>query len=115
MIPQEILAFLGWLAFDVFSPVVLALLASGLVTIHVYKWHRYTKVMFRSRLGYLAKAFNWLVFCLAFIVFPYLPLYEGRALLRLAVAFLMLSELAYQYPLFLYAARGIKAWIQRSQ
>lgn len=112
MIPH-FLDLLEWLAFTVFRPHILALFALLLVVIHVYKWHNYPRIVYRSRAGYLAKAFNWLVFCLAFFVFPCLPLTEGRALLRLAVAFLMLSELAYQYPILLQLAREVRTWIRR--
>jgi hypothetical protein len=107
------LDFIEWLAFEAFRPHILAVIALILAFVYLYKWTNYGRIMPRSRQGYLAKGFNWLVFCLAFFVFPCLPLVEGRALLRLAVAFLMLSELAYQYPLIMQFAREVKQWIRR--
>lgn len=92
---HEIVDFLAW---KVFSPIVLAVLTLTLAHVHLWKHRNRDRIIQSSRYSYLVRSFNWLVFSIAFFVFPLVPVVDGRAMLRLALAFLVLSELAGRWP-----------------
>lgn len=88
---------LAFLAFEVFNTIVLGLFCLSLALLYIWKRLHPEKVISRGKQGYTVKAFNWLIFALAFFHFHYLPLEVGRSLLRMSAAFLIISELAFQW------------------
>lgn len=75
----------------------LGVLSFTIAAIHVYKYFckRDDLCPPLKRPSYLVRALNWLVFGTALILFPHMSLTGGRALLRVALAFMIFSELGY--------------------
>jgi hypothetical protein len=55
------------------------------------------KIVGMSRPIYLVRVLNWTVFGASWMLFTILPLTEARALLRIGVAFIILSEVLYNW------------------
>jgi hypothetical protein len=59
---------------------------------------------------YLVRFFNWTVFGMSWFAFTFLPLTEGRALLRISVSFIILSEVLYNWDSLVGMVKGIARW-----
>lgn len=111
---DTVLATIEYIAFTLFTPLLLGALSVALALIYLHKFFRNGAAVPRGHWGYTIKGFNWAVFAAAFFVFPLLPLETARALLRLSVSFLLLSELAYFWDDAKFIVREAGSWI-RSQ
>jgi hypothetical protein len=103
------------LAFTILVPHLLGLVAITLAVINLYKYrlimHASCAPFIEKRPIYLVRFMNWLVFGAAFFIFPFIPLMEGRALLRISLSFMMISELAYHYYHIVDMVKGVWGWI----
>ena len=76
--------------------------------IHIYKYYCKKEMWCApegKRAAYLVRSLNWFVFGIALFLFPHLELIQARATLRIALAFMILSELGYNLT---YVADMIK-------
>lgn len=61
---------------------------------------------------FYARSINWAMVSFAFFLFPFLNILDGRALLRLAITFLILFESAYNLAYFSeFIREKIKSWM----
>jgi hypothetical protein len=86
--------------FFLFPTYLLGILSFLVAIIHVHKYFC-AEGLWPSpeskRPAYLVRSLNWTVFGIALILFPHFNLMLGRATLRIALAFMVLSELSYNY------------------
>lgn len=76
-----------------------------LALVNLYKYWRFRKFpipaeMYRITGGkpiYLVRMLNWTIFGTVWFLFPAIPLTEARALLRLSITFIILSEILYNW------------------
>ena len=105
---------LNFVAFEIFTQTILAVMFFILGIIYAWKRFNQIKVIPRMKQGYIVKAFNWFVLSFAFAIFVFLPLTEGRAILRISIAFLAISELAFQWYYIKLIAADVYKWTQTS-
>ncbi len=99
--------------FIIFSPNLLGLLSLVVAGIHIYKYYCKDEAWClekRHRPVYLVRALNWFVFGAAFLVFPHVDVLCGRAILRLALAFMVLSELSYNITFAYDMLKDVVKW-----
>ena len=91
--------------FVVFHAHFLGILCFLLAVANLYKYWYFKRIEIPEEMRglvldkpiYLVRTLNWIVFGAAWMMFTVLPLAEARALLRLSVSFLILSEVLYNW------------------
>lgn len=91
--------------FIVFHAHVLGILCFLLALVNMFKYWYFRRIEVpREMISvgivrpiYLVRVLNWTVFGVSWMLFTFLPLTEARALLRVSVSFLILSEVLYNW------------------
>jgi len=109
---DQIFEVVNFIAFSVFTTGVLGILCLLLSSVYVWKRTHLKFVIQRGPAGYSIKAVNWALFGLSFVAFSFLPLTEGRALLRIAVALVLISEILYNWYYMACATKDAILWIR---
>lgn len=105
MCSDPICEFLRDGIFIIFGTQVLGVLCFLLAFANLYKYWHFKRLelppeMTRFVLDkpiYLVRVLNWTIFGVSWVMFTYIPLTEARALLRLSVSFIILSEVLYNW------------------
>lgn len=87
--------------FAFLNPIFLGVLALLLGTLYIYKYRMFNAGYFpkarADRTMYLVRAMNWSIFGIALVAAIYLPELERQLILRVAIGFMLISEVAYNF------------------
>ncbi len=104
------LILLEWIAFNIFTPIVLGAMAIALAITYACDAKRQEPPEPRGPAGNIIKGLNWLIFGMAFLSFPFVSLLTWRAMLRIAAGLLITSYLAYKFYDIEYAVKQMATW-----
>lgn len=101
------------IVFGLFSPSLLGTLSLIAATLYLYRYYRHARdgseiIASERRSIYFVRFLYWLLFSIAWYLFPTMPLLYGRAMLRAAIAFVILAEVLYNWSFIHWGAWGIE-------
>lgn len=102
------------LVFKILHPHWMAGLSILLSSVYVFKYTCVAeRIVDQRNQMYLLRSLLWLAFSLVWIAFPYIDLVLSRALLRIMIGVIMMTEIAYNFLYIKDAFVGTARWISK--